>query len=233
MRNRDKVNDATKKCIDCKNEYENTTNWFNKRSGLNCLNSRCKTCEAKDYENRRADIKKQAFELIGYDNCKLCGYNKFDFNLAFHHLDPNTKDISISSISSKSIADFKLSGELKKCILICENHHSEIHAGLHQDILIPQLVDSKRQNYRRVMMAKIKQQCVDYLGGRCMKCNYNNCNRALEFHHSNSSEKEFSMAERREASFEKLKSELNKCSLLCRNCHREEHYKNKTGTHGA
>ena len=68
-----------------------------------------------------------------------------------------------------------------------------------------------------------KQKGVDYLGGKCIKCGYNKCNAALDFHHIDSSNKEFNPAHLTRGNFEKLKSELDKCVLLCSNCHREHH----------
>jgi hypothetical protein len=68
----------------------------------------------------------------------------------------------------------------------------------------------------------LKRKSVEYLGGKCRKCGYNRCLNALEFHHRNRSEKEFHFGYTNR-SWEKLKVELDKCDLLCANCHREEH----------
>lgn len=68
----------------------------------------------------------------------------------------------------------------------------------------------------------VKQQSIDYLGGCCSKCGYNKCNSALEFHHLDPNEKDIDYLNQR-MSFEKLKPELDKCILVCANCHREIH----------
>jgi len=70
---------------------------------------------------------------------------------------------------------------------------------------------------------KKKLWCVDYLGGRCTKCGYDKCIAALEFHHRNPSEKEFGFAVQQKRSYKRLAKELDKCDLLCANCHREVH----------
>lgn len=71
---------------------------------------------------------------------------------------------------------------------------------------------------------KFKQQCVDYKGGRCEKCGYDKYVGALEFHHSDPNEKDFTLAHARLTSFsDTIKKELDKCILLCSNCHRETH----------
>ena len=65
---------------------------------------------------------------------------------------------------------------------------------------------------------------VEYKGSKCMVCGYNRCIEALEFHHNNSTEKDFSISEKGYTrSWAKVKEELDKCMLLCANCHREIH----------
>lgn len=68
-----------------------------------------------------------------------------------------------------------------------------------------------------------KQLAVDYLGGECSRCGYNKNLAALDFHHLDpkSKNKEASMMHR--GSFHRIIPELDKCILLCANCHREEH----------
>jgi hypothetical protein len=71
---------------------------------------------------------------------------------------------------------------------------------------------------------KIRQMAVEYKGGRCQVCGYNHCIEALEFHHANSSGKDFSISEKGYTrSWDKVKEELDKCILVCANCHREIH----------
>lgn len=71
---------------------------------------------------------------------------------------------------------------------------------------------------------KFKINCVKYKGGECVYCTYNKCLSALEFHHLESNEKEFTISQLRLTKFEdKVKKELDKCILVCANCHREIH----------
>ncbi len=71
---------------------------------------------------------------------------------------------------------------------------------------------------------KIRRMAIEYKGGRCNLCGYNRCIEALEFHHNNSSGKDFSISEKGYTrSWAVVKEELDKCSLLCANCHREIH----------
>lgn len=80
---------------------------------------------------------------------------------------------------------------------------------------------------------KIKQMAIDYKGGCCEKCGYNKCNEALEFHHLDPSKKDFGISSNGHCnSWEKVKKELDKCIMVCANCHREIHvqidFENKT-----
>lgn len=68
----------------------------------------------------------------------------------------------------------------------------------------------------------IKQRLVDYKGGKCQICGYDRCINALEFHHVNPEEKDFTISGGTK-SFDTLKPEIDKCILVCSNCHREIH----------
>lgn len=56
----------------------------------------------------------------------------------------------------------------------------------------------------------------------CDKCGYNRCAAALEWHHPDGT-KEGNPSSLLHSSLEKYLEEIEKCNLLCANCHREEH----------
>jgi len=69
---------------------------------------------------------------------------------------------------------------------------------------------------------KIKAMAIEYKGGKCQTCGYHKCNGALELHHLNTEEKSFGIGDKGYTrSWDKIKAELDKCILLCANCHRE------------
>ena len=80
---------------------------------------------------------------------------------------------------------------------------------------------TKAQTLKRVR--EFKNKCVEYKGGKCISCNYKTYAGALEFHHLDSKEKEFEISDRKNSNFESIKKELDKCILLCSNCHKEIH----------
>ena|SRR5674476_512038 len=76
-------------------------------------------------------------------------------------------------------------------------------------------------NHRRF---ELKRKAVEYLGGGCSVCGYNKCIQALEFHHRDETTKEFCISGSHSISWVRFKAELDKCDLLCSNCHRETHH---------
>ena len=78
---------------------------------------------------------------------------------------------------------------------------------------------------KRESNRSIKEKAIAYLGGGCGRCGYVGCPAVFDFHHIDPSKKEFSIGGSRFHRFELIKDELDKCELLCSNCHRELHYK--------
>ena|SRR3990167_3902907 len=77
-------------------------------------------------------------------------------------------------------------------------------------------VDKRRKN--------IKKMSLEYKGGVCENCGYNKCETALVFHHKESDGKDFGVASKGYTrSWDKVRKELDKCVLLCSNCHAEVH----------
>jgi hypothetical protein len=68
---------------------------------------------------------------------------------------------------------------------------------------------------------KIKLMAIEYKGGKCQICGYNNYPGALDLHHING-QKDFGIGDKGYTrSWERIKQELDKCILVCANCHRE------------
>lgn len=68
-----------------------------------------------------------------------------------------------------------------------------------------------------------KLKAVGYMGGKCIVCEYDKCIAALHFHHIEPHEKEFGFSSNMTKPFEVLQIELNKCIIVCSNCHSEIH----------
>lgn len=70
--------------------------------------------------------------------------------------------------------------------------------------------------------ALLRAQAVNYKGGKCQICSYDRSLAAFDFHHVDPLEKDFSISSRM-TSWDVIRKELDKCVLLCANCHREVH----------
>lgn len=150
----------------------------------------------------------KAIQYMG-GKCYECQESNI-YVLDFHHLDPSIKEFQISLVGlHKRWSSIKK--EIEKCILLCRNCHIR-----------------KREITEDRM--KIKQNLLKYKKTfRCSKCGFEDkSGTSLDFHHikdkgfgigafvSGSSKKNFSFTD-------KLIKELDKCIILCRNCHTSGH----------
>lgn len=104
-----------------------------------------------------------------------------------------------------------LVGKARKfCSSKCKNdHHNQTVRGT---------------DFWRKRRKSIKIKAIEYKGGQCFCCGYSKCTRALNFHHLDPSEKDFTVSQNGiKMAFDKLKLELDKCILVCSNCHMEIH----------
>jgi len=102
--------------------------------------------------------------------------------------------------------------EINKCDLLCKNCHNEKHCS----------AESKA--------GKIKEKLLDLKGVRQCRCGHSGHNLAsLDFHHKDNVKKEFKISDylfwrSKKISWEMVLLELDKCEVLCSNCHLLEHF---------
>ena len=122
----------------------------------------------------------------------------------------------------KWLDKYGLSTDPKKYKCGCgEERESEFQKGRYSEC------KKCRSNRQVGLYAKYKAQAIQYKGGKCVSCGYDKCAAALDFHHLDPSQKDPEWSKMRHRSFEKVRDELDKCVLLCKNCHTELHYKNE------
>lgn len=68
-----------------------------------------------------------------------------------------------------------------------------------------------------------EQKVYDYKGNSCIFCGYDKCRTSLHFHHLKPEQKSFEISGNWGMGWEKMKKELDKCVLVCANCHGEIH----------
>lgn len=149
--------------------------------------------------------KYRAINYLG-GKCENCGEDRF-FRLSFHHVDGEKKENTINILKYKSW--IKMEKEVNKCKLLCKNCHHEFHSTEKETIY---------KNSKKIYL--------DFKNSSgCEKCGYNKCNDSLTFHHIE--DKIMKICGCRTSNIDKIKqniiNELNKCIILCQNCHTEEH----------
>jgi hypothetical protein len=144
-------------------------------------------------------------------SCKICGNDKL-WNLCFHHTDPNKKERTITDLCGRKVRYNDFLKEAKKCILLCQNCHREIHSEHSKSLSALHRTDNKKL-------------CLDYLHQNQCICGYNKCLDALEFHHNK--EKKFKLSKKLSFKWKNISAEiaeeLKKCTVMCRNCHQTIH----------
>ena len=82
----------------------------------------------------------------------------------------------------------------------------------------------RKDNIERVKRwkRKLKEEFVSMKGGECINCGYKKSLRSLHFHHIDPSKKDITISHN-SMTKEKAIEELDKCVLVCSNCHGEIH----------
>ncbi len=84
--------------------------------------------------------------------------------------------------------------------------------------------DRRKYNIQAVSKRRraIKSLAIEYKGGKCQFCGYHKYQGALDLHHIERRQKGFSISDKGHSrSWERVRAELDKCILVCANCHRE------------
>jgi len=127
------------------------------------------------------------------------------FEAGFMWCVPCKEFIAIRNFSKSKGAMFGYLGMCKSC-------HSKKRKG-------DQKIQSKARSYNRQLKAYYKRLINE---GKCAKCGYSKAQAVLEFHHIIPENKEHSVSKLINSNDHlDILVELEKCILLCRNCHME------------
>ena len=80
-------------------------------------------------KNTKREQFKRSFITKYGGKCSVCGYNKCVNSLSFHHVKPELKEFGLDDLRGKVMkyGEQKVIEEAAKCLLVCNNCHSEIH----------------------------------------------------------------------------------------------------------
>ena len=111
---------------------------------------------------------------------------------------------------------------------VCEVHGLTVHRGYRDNRRVDYVFwkcgkcEAEDQRKRR---RSNKVRAIKYKGSSCSRCGLEDKENPeiYDFHHTDPTQKEFKPSMLRKSSWEKHKAELDKCILLCSNCHRIVH----------
>jgi len=92
------------------------------------VDPRCKKCLREKYKKEHQE-ERQIMKSLKINGCAICGYNKYDGVLDFHHVNPEDKKFSLNIVNLSRKKESVIN-ELQKCILLCKNCHYELHTKL-------------------------------------------------------------------------------------------------------
>ncbi|MFC1656124.1 hypothetical protein ACFL3C_04605 [Patescibacteria group bacterium] len=95
---------------------------------ISCKNKAHQSYDAQQERGLRR--KKRIVQELG-GKCGICGYKKNLSALTFHHQDPKKKEFKLDLRSLSNRKYSAIERELKKCILLCHNCHTELHNPQH------------------------------------------------------------------------------------------------------
>ncbi len=225
-----------KQCSKCKKEKD--TNHFSvrteKKNGktYSYLKSWCKSClnqkgkeifkEKLEYyiERNRKTLEKHRRFLQDIKNvpCKDCLESFHYCVMEFDHLPEFKKEFNISRVSQR-IGREKLLNEIAKCEVVCSNCHR---------------IRTYKRKYPTGYVLKRKSKINEYIKSLkvapCTDCEKTYPFYVTDFDHRPNEIKNFNIAEwmkQSDKSKERIIQEINKCDLLCTNCHRLRSFNNK------
>jgi hypothetical protein len=87
---------------------------------------RCKKCRVESVIQNRRNRKLKLITLFG-GKCELCGYDRCQEALQFHHVHNKEFGIAQKGVCRSWQAAVK---EANKCVLVCSNCHAEVGCGI-------------------------------------------------------------------------------------------------------
>ncbi|WP_227738919.1 hypothetical protein [Halorientalis pallida] len=173
------------------------------------------------------------FELKREAGCDRCSETDA-VCLDFHHREGVQKRASVSQMVTVGYALDSLKAEIETCDIVCGNCHRKAHSGSESDVGRPATVEepfgvaetAPPDRTGRPSRERHRDWARRYKRSRtCTECGESDpC--CLEFHHPDSAAKDRAVSQLSTdgCTDEELLAAIEKCVVLCRNCHRRVHY---------
>ena len=181
-----------------------------------------KSWKKKRYERRhiyQVKVLEKFWAFMINKRCMDCGESDINV-LDFHHQDGRSDNHYISQLIH-ILTWPRLSKEIEKCDIVCANCHKLRHWHEPKPMKFTgiKFIDEKIEIKMWFREYKKELQCQ-----HCGKCHP----AFINFHHKNPTncDKPINIIIKR-GSKQDILNEISKCDILCANCHRREHKKNK------
>ena len=139
--------------------------------------------------------------------------------------EPEGKKLCTKCLKVKGLEDFHSdkTGRHKKATLCKECANAQTRESYKTLMTNPENRVNKN-NKRKLVLQERKRLAVEHKGGSCEDCGgvYPLC--VYDFHHVDPKTKDYDPSQAAAISVETMFKELDKCVLLCSNCHRIRHY---------
>lgn len=166
-----------------------------------------RNCEwnAERTRQRRNRLRSWVSERKRARGCPRCGCSHPAY-LDFHHRESDEKEMAVGEMVTYGYGKESLREEIEKCDVLCANCHRRAH---HEPVETPR----RRWVYEQKRNSKGCSRCPE-VDPRC-----------LDFHHVRGRKRATVarlLADGRSKGI--IAEEIEKCKLLCANCHRKRHY---------
>lgn len=154
---------------------------------------------------RRSRLRLWVNEQKSKRGCEQCGVSD-PAVLDCHHPDPSTKEMEIGTMVTYGYSKDKLEAELERCYVLCSNCHRKLH------------YEKPEPNRLRAWVLGRKRNGVG-----CTRCKESD-HRCLVYHHESDKRDTIGNLVSDGVAESTIKAEIERCTLLCSNCHRIEHF---------
>lgn len=209
-----KIKNKMKKCPGCDNELH--SNFFHlDRTRPDFLTTYCVNCTKQKHNEYKQYIREIKKEKGG--KCIKCSFDNINA-LEFHHRDMKEKINNVIKIKETN----KLLKEIDKCDLLCVIcHRIESHLQRKDMYSLEKISDCQKRVERNVNYTnkvKLKNNKCALCDKKVVKGN----EFCFDFDHLNKEEKYKNVSDMcmNKFSIKRIQDEINKCRLLCANCHR-------------
>jgi hypothetical protein len=232
------------KCSLCKRKKK--AHLFKRRTGCKSgYSPHCRSCYRKQYTqgedcSRKKSLRKLKQQKVDFlytylkenpCSCESCKDSWCILTAQFDHIDPSTKRRKIASMVGSSSSLESLKKEVDKCEVCCVNEHKSktsiqqtwYSRRWYENLLKgkPLYTVEENQGFYKVINPKREVMFYTLLESGCVECEEHRpyC---LELHHRNPNEKYKIVSDLiygYQYTIEDLEEEIEKCDVLCGNCH--------------